>query len=44
MRYFTINGKMCRALKFDKQLLGSNKEKLVNNNVFIREIPKELSH
>lgn len=28
MRYFQINGKWCRALKFDKQLLGSNKEKL----------------
>jgi len=39
MRYFKINDKWCRALKFDKQLLGSNKEKLLNNNVFVRTIP-----
>lgn len=25
MRYFEIDGKPCRALPFDKELLGSNK-------------------
>lgn len=44
MRYFEIDGKMCRALKFDKQLLGSNKEKLLNHNVFVRSIGKDLTH
>ena len=44
MRYFEIDGKMCRALKFDKQLLGSNKEKLLNHNVFVRSIDKNLTH
>ena len=44
MRYFEIDGKMCRALKFDKQLLGSNKEKLLNHNVFVRSIDKNMTH
>jgi len=44
MKYFTIDGKMCRALKFDKQLLGSNKEKLANHNVFVKSIPKHWTH
>jgi len=44
MRYFKIEGKWCRALKFDKQLLGSNKEKLLNNNVFVRKIPTDKFH
>lgn len=41
MKFFEIEGKMCRALKFDKTLLGSNKDKLINNNIFIRNIPRE---
>lgn len=44
MRYFKIGENWCRALKFDKQLLGSNKEKLTNHNVFIRSIPLTWSH
>jgi polyadenylate-binding protein len=44
MRYFTIDGKQCRALQFDRNLLGNNREKLSQNNVFIRNIPKNLSH
>ena len=39
MRYFDIEGKPCRALAFDKQLLGSNKEKLLAHNVFVK-VPK----
>lgn len=44
MRYFDIEGKSCRALQFDKQLLGSNKEKLLSHNVFVKNVPKELTH
>lgn len=42
MRYFEIDGDepgkkyQCRALPFDQQLLGSNREKLTNNNVFYK--------
>lgn len=43
MRYFTINDKPCRALPFDRQLLGSNKEKLTSHNVFVK-LPKEIKH
>jgi RNA recognition motif-containing protein len=44
MKFFKIGGKPCRALQFDKQLLGSNKEKLAGSNVFVRSIPKDLEH
>ena len=44
MKYFEIEGKQCRALQFDKQLLGSNKEKLLSHNVFVRNVPKDLKH
>ena len=49
MRYFEIVGKeagkqyQCRALPFDKQLLGSNKEKLQNHNIFCK-VPKDMKH
>lgn len=43
MRYFEIDGKQCRALPFDKQLLGSNKDKLLNHNIFVK-VPKEMKH
>jgi len=40
MRYFEIEADgqkfQCRALPFDQQLLGSNKDKLTNNNVFYK--------
>jgi len=42
MRYFEIDGKPCRALPFDKELLGSNKIKLVDHNVFVKKIPGEM--
>ena len=44
MRYFQVDGKPCRALQFDKNLLGNNKERLSNHNVFVRNIPKNLKH
>jgi len=30
LRYFEIDGKPCRALPFDKELLGSNRQKIEN--------------
>merc|ERR1712166_681232 len=47
MRYFEIDGDepgkkyQCRALPFDQQLLGSNKDKLTNNNVFYKAPSQE---
>lgn len=42
MRYFEIDSKPCRALKFDRDLLGANRQKLVDHNVFVRKLPAEL--
>ena len=36
MKYFEIDGKQCRALPFDMQILGSNKEKLYPQIVFVK--------
>lgn len=44
MRYFEVDGKPCRALQFDRNLLGSNKDKLVTTNIFVRNIPKDMGH
>ena len=44
MKYFKIEKKPCRGLPFDKQLLRSNKEKLMSHNVFISKIPKDKEH
>ena len=43
MRYFEIDGKPCRALPFDRSLLGSNKEKLFDQSVFVK-LPKNILH
>ena len=42
LRYFDIDGKPCRALKFDRDLLGANRQKLIENSVFIRGLPEDL--
>lgn len=42
LRYFEIDGKPCRALKFDRDLLGANRQKLIENSVFVRGLPTEL--
>ena len=39
MRYFEIGGKPCRALPFDRALLGINKETLFEQSVFVK-LPK----
>jgi polyadenylate-binding protein len=43
LRYFDINGKNCRALPFQNELLGSNVQRLAENNMFVRRIPKSDS-
>jgi len=43
MRYFEIDGKPCRALPFDRSLLGSNKDKLIDQSVFVK-LPKGILH
>ena len=44
MRYFELAaGKPSRALPFDNDLLGSNPQKIVDHNIFVRKIPKTLS-
>lgn len=44
MRYFQlVDGKFSRGLPYDNDLLGSNPQKIVDHNVFIRKIPKEMS-
>jgi hypothetical protein len=40
LRYFKIGDKPCRALPFDRALLGSNREKLFEQSVFVR-FPKD---
>ena len=42
LRYFEFDGKPCRGLPFDPELLGSNISKLNDNNVFVRKIPVDM--
>ena len=43
MKYFTIEGKPCRALPFDRELQGANRQNLAKQNVFLKHIPAHLS-
>jgi hypothetical protein len=42
LRFFTLEGKPCRALPYNSELLGSNVNRLNSQNVFIRKIPKNI--
>jgi len=42
LRYFDLDGKPCRALKFDRDILGVNRQKLIENQVFVRKLPEDL--
>ena len=42
LRYFEIDGKPGRALPFDKDLLGTNRTKIADHNVFVKKIPAEM--
>lgn len=44
LRYFDLDGKMCRALPYDNELQGANQARLQDQNVFIHHIPKEAEH
>ena len=43
LRYFEVKGKPCRALPFDKDLLGSNKQKILDQNLFVRKVSADVS-
>ena len=44
LRYFElVPGKPSRALPYDNDLLGSNPQKIVDHNIFVRKIPKDMS-
>lgn len=43
MKFFEIDKKPCRALPFDRELLGSNKQQLANRNIFLKGFDKNLT-
>jgi len=42
LRYFEIEGCPCRALPFDNELLGSNSQRLIDHNLFVKKIPSDM--
>jgi len=42
LRYFQLEGKPCRALPYQTDLLGSNVTRLMEQNLFVRKIPKDI--
>ena len=42
LRFFEIEGKPVRALKYDPQILSANRESLNKYNVFVKGIPKDM--
>jgi RNA recognition motif-containing protein len=42
-KYFEFEGKQCRALPFDKDLLGSNRINTNKNNVFVKRLPDNMT-
>jgi hypothetical protein len=42
LRFFTLEGKPCRALPYNAELLGSNVTRLNSQNLFVRKIPKTI--
>ncbi len=42
MRFFDIDGKPCRLLPFDKDLLGTNRAKIADHNIFVKNIPENF--
>lgn len=42
LKYIEIDGAPCRALPFDKDILGQNKMKLADRNVFVKKIPEDF--
>jgi len=42
LKYFDLEGRPCRALAFDKDLLGSNRNQTNKNNIFVKNIEKTI--
>lgn len=42
LRYFSIEGKPIRALRFDPNILAANRDKLKNRTLFMKNLPKDL--
>lgn len=42
LKYFEIDGKPCRALPYDRDILGQNRQKMNERNVFVRKLPSDL--
>ena len=42
IKYFDMDGKSCRALPFDKDLLGTNRNQTNKNSVFIKGLDKDI--
>lgn len=42
-KYFDFEGRQCRALPFDKDLLGSNRINTNKNNIFVKRIPDNMT-
>ncbi len=43
MKYFTLENKTCRALPFDRDLLGANRASVAKNNVFIKGLDENMT-
>jgi polyadenylate-binding protein len=39
MKYFKIEDRPCRALPYDRELIGANRQNLAKQNVFLKHIP-----
>ena len=42
LRFFTLEGKPCRALPYSQELIGTNVNRLTSQNIFVRKIPKNI--
>jgi hypothetical protein len=43
MKYFDIDGKPCRALPYDRELLGANRQNANKSNVFVKGLDKDVT-
>lgn len=42
LKYFEIDGKPCRALPYDRDILGQNRQKMNERNVFVKKLPEGM--
>jgi hypothetical protein len=43
MKYFKLENMPCRALPFDRELQGANRQNLTKQNIFLKKIPANLT-